>query len=127
MGTPGRRWRSGAWILSILVFGNGASEGFTKLAGEVGRGLGTKATTRIPMSVLRGINSSAGRTIVTKYGTKRGVVALGTALPFGIGAAVGGSANYAIARMLAHHANKFFKNLPYTHVDPMDALDPAGC
>jgi len=62
--------------------------------------------------VLRGINSSAGRTIVTKYGTKRGVVALGTALPFGIGAAAGGDANHAIVRLLARHADKFFKNLP---------------
>jgi hypothetical protein len=115
-----------AWILSILVFGNGASEGFTKLAGEVGKGLGTKATTRIPISVLRGINSSTGRTIVTKYGTKRGVVALGTALPFGIGAAVGGGANYAIVRLLARHANKFFKHLPYTSVDPIETLNPSG-
>src|SRR5665213_580759 len=115
-----------AWILSILVFGNGASEGFTKLAGEVGKGLGTKATTRIPISVLRGINSSAGRTIVTKYGTKRGVVALGTALPFGIGAAVGGGANYAIVQLLARHANKFFKTLPYASVDPIETLNPSG-
>ena len=41
----------------------------------------------------------------------------GTALPFGIGAVVGGSANYTIVRLLARHANKFFKKLPYTSVD----------
>lgn len=108
-----------AWVLSILVFGNGAAEGFTKLAGEVGKGLGKKATASIPMSVIRAINSSIGRTIITKYGRKRGVIALGTALPFGIGAFVGFGANYAGVRALARHANKFFKNLPYTVVVPV--------
>ena len=105
-----------AWILSILIFGNGATEGFTKLAGELGKGLGKKAVTNIPMSAIRAINSAMGRTIITKYGTKRGVIALGTALPLGIGAAVGGTANYATVVLLGRHANKFFKNLPYRTV-----------
>jgi hypothetical protein len=105
-----------AWILSVLIYGTTASEGFTRLAGEVGKGLGKKATTKIPMSVLKAINSSAGRTIVTKYGTKRGVVALGRALPFGIGMAIGGGANYAGVHLMARHADKFFDNLPYSTV-----------
>jgi hypothetical protein len=105
-----------AWILSILIFGDGAVAGFNKLAAEVGKGLGKKATVKMPMTVLKGINSAFGRTIVTKYGTKRGVIALGTALPFGLGAVVGGTANYTGVRLLARHANKFFKNLPYETV-----------
>lgn len=116
-----RRVDRRAWILSILVFGDSASKAFTRLAGEVGKGLGEKATKRIPLSVLRGINSSVGRTILTKYGTKRGVIALGTALPLGIGAVVGGSTNYAAVRLLARHANKFFANLPYTAILEIEA------
>jgi len=102
-----------AWILSLLIFGDGASAGFTRLAGEVGKGVGKKATVKMPLAVIRGINSSLGRTIVTKYGKKRGVIAIGTAFPFGVGAVVGGTANYTGVRLLARHANKFFKNLPY--------------
>ena len=105
-----------AWILSILLFGNGASEGFTRLAGEVGKGVGKKATAGIPMSIIRKVNSSMGRTIITKYGKKRGVIALGTALPFGIGAVVGGTVNYAGVSALGRHANKFFNKLPYETV-----------
>ena len=105
-----------AWILTLLIYGGAASEGFTKLAGEVGKGVGKKATKKIPMSVLRAINSTAGRQIVTKYGTKRGVIALGRALPAGIGMAIGGSANYAGIRLLGRHADKFFGNLPYSTV-----------
>ncbi len=101
-----------AWILSVLAFGNGASGSFTKLAGELGKGLGKRGTGAIPTESLRAINRALGRTIVTKYGTKRGVVALGRALPLGIGAAVGGGANYAFARSIARQADTFFRLLP---------------
>jgi hypothetical protein len=114
-----------AWILSVLLFGNAAAEGFTRLAGEVGIGLGKKATAKIPMSMLKSINGAANRTIVTKYGTKRGVIALGTAFPFGIGAIIGGGANYAMVALLAKHANKFFTNLPYARIVD-DAVETDG-
>lgn len=83
-----------AWTLSILAFGDGAAAGFTKFAGEFGKGLGGKAVGRIPSSALSQINRALGRTIITKYGTKRGAIALGRVLPFGIGAVVGALANY---------------------------------
>jgi hypothetical protein len=101
-----------AWVLSLLAFGDAAPAGFTRLAGDVGKGLGRRATERIPAETLRTINRALGRTVVTKYGTKRGAVALGRALPFGIGAAVGGGANYAFARAIAHQADRFFRDLP---------------
>lgn len=106
-----------AWILCVLAFGNGAAEGFTKLAGELGKGLGKKAVARIPTSTLQAINKAAGRTIVTRYGTKRGVVALGRAMPVGIGMAIGGGANYGTTHLLGRHANKFFTELPYATID----------
>ena len=101
-----------AWVLSILAFGDAAPAGFTKVAGEVGKGLGRRATDRIPAETLRAINRALGRTVVTRYGTKRGAVALGRALPFGIGAAIGGTANYAFARAIASQATVFFRDLP---------------
>ena len=101
-----------AWVLSVLAFGDAAPAGFAKVAGEVGKGLGRRATDRIPAETLRAVNRALGRTIVTKYGTKRGAVALGRALPFGIGAAIGGTANYAFARAVARQATLFFRDLP---------------
>lgn len=101
-----------AWVLSVLAFGDAAPAGFTKIAGEVGKGLGRRATDRIPAEALGAVNRALGRTIVTKYGTKRGAVALGRALPFGIGAAIGGTANYALARAIAGQATAFFRDLP---------------
>lgn len=107
-----------AWILSVLAFGDTAAAGFTRVAGEVGKGLGKRATGRVPAETLRAINRTLGRTIVTKYGTKRGAVALGRALPFGIGAVIGGSANYVFVRAVARQANTFFRLLPPPLVAP---------
>jgi hypothetical protein len=103
-----------AWVLSILAFGNSAAATFTKLAGEAGKGLGAKTTARIPTEVLRRMNRLLGRTVVTKYGTRRGAIAVGRALPLGFGAAIGGTANYALIRMIARQADTFFAHLPPT-------------
>ena len=105
------------WLLSVLAFGDRAATTVTRLAGEMGKGLGKKATVRISAETLRSINRAIGRTILTKYGTKRGVIALGTALPFGIGAAIGGGANYALTRGIARHADSFFRALPQAFID----------
>jgi hypothetical protein len=101
-----------AWILTILAYGDTAGAIFTGLARESGIGLGLKATRSIPMSTLRKFNHAMGRTIVQKYGTKRGVVTLGQFLPFGIGAVIGGAGNYITVRMLVRQSDRFFAHLP---------------
>ncbi len=101
-----------AWVLCILAFGDSAAATFTKLAGEVGKGIGAKATARIPKEVLRRMNRSLGRTVITKYGTRRGALAIGRALPLGIGAAIGGTANYALVRVIGRQADSFFAHPP---------------
>ena len=106
-----------AAILCVLAFGNGASEMFKKLAGEVGKGLGSKAVARVPSSVLKSFNRKVGRTIVTKYGETRGVIALGRLAPMGIGMVIGGGANYGTTMLIGRHANKFFTALPYATTD----------
>ncbi|MFP9115077.1 hypothetical protein ACLI1A_14155 [Flavobacterium sp. RHBU_3] len=56
------------------------------------------------------MNQKIGRKLVTKYGSKRGGVALGTLVPFGIGAAVGGTFNYVTMSRFAEAAEKYFSN-----------------
>ena len=101
-----------AWILAVLAFGEAASAGFTKVAGETGQTLGQKLVGKIPATKLARINKTLGKTVVTKYGSKKGAVALGRALPFGIGAVIGGTANYAFSRALASQADRLFRQLP---------------
>lgn len=98
-----------AWVLSILAFGDRATRGFTKVAGDVGQGVGARAVARVPVSKLQMVNRIIGRTVLTKYGSKRGAIALGRVFPFGIGAAIGGVANYATVHAIARHADRFFR------------------
>jgi hypothetical protein len=63
--------------------------------------------------VLQKINKKVGITVLTKYGTKRGGVALGKLIPFGIGVVVGGGFNYFTMRLFASYTKKVMK-LKYT-------------
>lgn len=99
------------WILSVLAFGDSASKGVTVLAREAGIGLGKKMTNKVPAEALRVINRLIGRTVFTKYGTKRGVVAIGRALPFGVGAVIGGGSNWALVKGIGRQADKLFSDI----------------
>jgi hypothetical protein len=101
------------WVLTILGFSGGATAGVTKLASEAGKGLGTKATRKVPIAAVRSFNRAIGRTIVQKYGTTRGVITLGQALPFGVGAVIGAGGNYITVRWLTAEADRFFRRLPF--------------
>lgn len=61
--------------------------------------LGTKVALsafnkKVPAEIFRKINQKVGTTILTKWGSKRGGIALGKLIPFGVGAAVSGGFNY---------------------------------
>ena len=49
----------------------------------------------VPGKIFQAINRKVGTTILTKWGTKRGGIALGKAIPFLIGPLAGGIFNYA--------------------------------
>lgn len=100
-----------AWVLSVLAFGDTAHDDFIALAGAVGKGLGKRASASVPTGVLAMANRAMAKALLTRYGTKRGVLALGRALPFGIGAVVGGTTNYALAKQIARQAEDFFDEL----------------
>jgi len=49
-----------------------------------------------------------GTTIVTKYGTKRGGIALGRVIPFGVGVVVGGGFNLATMKGFKRASLKYY-------------------
>lgn len=50
---------------------------------------------KVPAEIFKRINAKVGTTIVAKYGVKRGGIAIGRLIPFGVGALVGGGFNLA--------------------------------
>jgi len=60
--------------------------------------------------VLQKINNRVSVTIFTKWGTKRGGIALGKLIPFGVGAAVGGGFNYYTMNNFSKAAIKHYES-----------------
>lgn len=111
-----------AWVLAVLIYGGSAKEGFSRAIGEATDGAGPAMNQRLPMATLQLANRLMSRSMLQKYGTRRGLIALGTALPIGIGAVFGGGANYRAIRKLARDADSFFARLPYSAID-VDSTD----
>jgi hypothetical protein len=114
-----------AWLLAVLIYGGSAREGFTRAINEANTGLRPATGARLPITTLRTVNRLLTPQLVKRYGARRGAIALGTALPLGIGAVIGGSANYIAVKALAGHADEFFARLPYSAIDTT-AIDITG-
>ncbi len=107
-----------AWVLAVLAFGEESADKFASLldaAGQTaaGDGLGQRAAgvaggDALTLDALRRINTDLAGQVVAKYGTRRSALAIGKLLPFGVGAVVGGTANYGFVRMVGNQARKFF-------------------
>ena len=135
-----------AWVLAVLAFGDDAAEEFTTLARDIGLKLGDNQALELAneaigggagqvatVDALRRINQALVTQILQKWGTRKGAATLGKLLPFGIGAAVGGSANYVMLRELAKQAEEFFSTYDRSFVANMkwssgdhDAIDVSG-
>lgn len=65
---------------------------------------------RISGKTLAKVNQRVGTTVVTKYGTKRGGIALGKLVPFGVGAVIAGGFNYFTFNGFMKSAIDYYKN-----------------
>jgi hypothetical protein len=75
--------------------------------------LGTKALEanfkkKFPAEIIKAVNKKVGTTIITKYGTKRGGIAIGKHIPFGVGVIVGGGFNYLTMKNFGNWTRKYF-------------------
>ena len=63
---------------------------------------------KVPGEVFKRINRKVGTTLVTKYGTKRGGIAVGRLIPFGVGTLVGGGFNLATMKGFKAAALRYY-------------------
>jgi hypothetical protein len=104
-------------VLGILLGGSGSAT-IATVAERTGKHWGRQVVASVPIATLRQINKVLGKNFVTKYGTKQGIVVLGRAAPFGIGAVIGGSANAALATMAVRAGRRAFGPPPATWPEP---------
>ena len=114
-----------AWVLAVLIYGGSARDEFARTLNQASTGMAPAVGRRLPLTTLQTANRLMSRSLLRRYGSRRGLVAVGRALPIGIGAIVGGSANYMAIRTLARHADEFFARLPYSAID-VDSSDVTG-
>lgn len=91
--------------------------GVIKAAKDCTVKVATKATVSIinrnvSGKVLNKINQKVGFTLFTKYGTKRGGIALGKLIPFGVGAAISGAFNFSTMNGFKTSAINYFGGSP---------------
>ena len=67
-------------MLAVLIYGGTAREGFINAVDGLGVSLGAGAT-HLPVATLRAVNGVFGRHVVSRFGRRRGMVALSRALP----------------------------------------------
>lgn len=98
-------------FIKILGLWSGAIEsakvGTEKIATKVAIAQFNK---RVSGKTLQAINRKVGTTIFTKYGTKRGGIALGKLIPFGVGAVVGGTFNYFTMNNFKNKAINYYQS-----------------
>lgn len=119
-----------AWVLSVLAFGEQAAEEFSELlhgisndvtirSGQVGAVVaGVLQGDVATVDALRRINTTLAAHVASRYGSRKGVAFLGKLLPFGVGAVVGGGANWALSRGLTYQTRKFFDHYHLVVVPP---------
>jgi hypothetical protein len=99
-----------------LVVVWGLETGAIVPAAEAVERIGTKVAIkqfnqRVSGEVFMRINRKLGTTVLTKWGTKRGGVAVGRLIPFGVGSAVGGGMNYLAARSFGAALIRYYSDL----------------
>ncbi|ROR92598.1 hypothetical protein [Nocardioides aurantiacus] len=116
--------RRKALLLTILA-GPGGVAVVEKAAGRAGSHWGRRLTQAVSMDVIYKINGVLGKNFVTKYGTKQGILVLGKAVPFGLGAAIGMTGNAVMSRAVVRTTRSAFGPLPQTGISVETvAVDP---
>lgn len=107
------------WILSILTYRDGAAGILAGFVAELAETSGRRGVRRLSERTMQRVNASVARVVVGKYGKRAGVAAVGRAVPFGIGAALGYGVNRRAVSTVGEHAHRFFSEFPIA----LEAID----
>lgn len=114
-----------ALVLAALV-GEPAAAAIQGVAGESGTTWAQVLGRRGSKEKLGGLNGRLGKLLITRFGARQGALALGRAVPFGIGAGIGAAGNAALARAAIRSARRTFGPPPGRFPGRVVDADPAG-
>lgn len=94
-------------VMGIMI-GQSGADTIPRIAERTGQHWAKQIVAKVPTSKLLQINKVLGRNFITKYGTKQGIIVLGSMVPFGIGAVIGGGANLVLAETAIRASRRAF-------------------
>ncbi|WP_233202005.1 hypothetical protein [Cryobacterium sp. Y11] len=111
-------------LVMTMMLGREGSDLVRQLAGQA-TGAGTARTTywgelitnSLPRAILRPLTDRLKSTFLRQFATRGGASLLGKALPFGIGAVIGGAGNHILGNKVRHASRLAFGPVP-TYFQP---------
>ncbi|WP_336698788.1 hypothetical protein [Curtobacterium sp. USHLN213] len=91
-------------LVMAMILGSPGTQLINQLAGQIAGGQvrtafwGEMVTSSLPKQVVNGIGGQVRDQFIKRFAARQGTTIVGRALPFGIGAAVGGLGNHALGR-----------------------------
>jgi hypothetical protein len=116
-------------LVMTMMLGSAGSDLITQLAGQVtGSGpakpkfWGELVTKSLPEAALNQVASRVQRSFVRRFATTQGVSVVGRALPFGVGAVVGGAGNNILGRKVVRSSRTAFGPAPEAFPSILDPV-----
>jgi len=111
-------------LVMTLILGSAGSDLIKQLASQAA-GVGTSRTTfwgelvtkSLPSTAVKQIANSVKSTFMKRFAVTQSTNAIGRALPFGIGAVVGGSGNHLLGRQIIRSSRDAFPPAPAEFAD----------
>lgn len=107
-------------LVMAMILGTPGTQLINQLAGQIAGGQvrtafwGEMVTSSLPKQVVNGIGGQVRDQFIKRFAARQGTTIVGRALPFGIGAAVGGLGNHTLGRKVVQASRTGF-GLPPAH------------
>lgn len=116
-------------LVMALMLGEGGQRLVSQFAGQVGRKAparqafwGEMITSSLPQTVVGPLTDTLKRKFLAHFAARHGASIIGRMVPFGVGAAIGGTGNHLLGRRVVRSAREAFPPAPLIF---RDELDPA--
>ena len=116
-------------LVMTMMLGNGGQELIRQFAGQAVGGAQTRpafwgelVTKNLPSAVFGPIADRVQKAFLRKFAVTQGSSVIGRAIPFGIGALVGGSGNHLLGRRVVHSSRTAFGPAPAAFPASLDAV-----
>ena len=116
-------------LVMTMMLGNGGQDLIRQFAGQVAGGAQTRSafwgelvTKSLPSAAFASIADRVQKAFLRKFAVTQGSSVIGRAIPFGIGAVIGGGGNHLLGRRVVTSSRTAFGPAPASFPESLDAV-----